>query len=288
MTPPRPMLAASVRALPTHAEFDRRFATEWTLEEKLDGHRCLVRVGPDDIEAFSRPQPGRGGVALTRAIPPDMAVVLRTLPRGDYDGELVATTGKAWDVTRKTSHTIFVAFDLLRIADLDLMPAPYSIRRATLIDALRYLPPGQNRVSTVTTHTPRWSDVEAIWLRGGEGAIVKRLSSTYTPGLRSADWLKVKAVHTATLTIVGYEAGKSGPYSALRLRDERGVETTVKTPDHATLRAITAKPEAFLGRQVVIEFQERTPSGLPRHGRFDHFAAPAEVIAFPTPATRTR
>src|SRR5580765_1285912 len=281
------MLAMSVREMPTGHEFDKRFEAEWALEEKLDGHRCIIQVR-DDITAYSRPQPGHGGIALTRALPPDMVDVLHHLPTGDYDGELVATTGKAWDVTRKTSHTIFVAFDLLQIGDVDLTGGFYDLRRKTLLDALRLLPPGQNRVSTVESSRPRWSDVQAIWLRGGEGAIVKRRTSLYQFGARSADWLKLKHVEHEVVTIIGFDAGKSGPYSALRVRDKANRETTVKTPDHATLRAITADPDSFIGRQVVIEFQEQTPSGSPRHGRFDHYAAPAEVLAFPPAGERTR
>jgi bifunctional non-homologous end joining protein LigD len=289
--PPRPMLASSVPKLPQAAAFDRVFTADWLLEEKLDGHRCIIRVREAEVHAWSRPQPGRGGVALSRALPAEMVAVMRGLPTGDYDGELVASTGKAWDVnrTREKAHLIFVAFDLLRVADYDLLPLAYETRRGTLLEALRRLPPDQTRVSTVESVTPTWAAVQAIWARGGEGAIVKRRSSTYQPGARSGDWVKVKTVHNATLTIIGFEAGKNGPYSALQLRDSKGVETTVKTPDRATLERITLAPTAFVGREVVISFQERTPSGTYRHGRFDHFAGPAEVLDFFQPATaRTR
>jgi len=288
--PPRPMLASAVphAQLPTAAEFDARFADDWLLEEKLDGHRCIIRVHDGEVAAWSRPQPGKGGVALSRALPPEMIAVLRGMPTGDYDGELVAATGKAWDVVRKTAHLVFVAFDLLRVADYDLTPLHYDTRRGTLLETLRHLPPNQDRVSTVLPTTPTWAGVQAIWKRGGEGAILKRRTSTYQPGVRSGDWLKVKEIHHATLTIVGFEAGKNGPYSALQLRDAQGIQTTVKTPDRATLERITVAPASFVGREVVMSFQERTPSGLYRHGRFDHFAGPAEVVAFTKPATRTR
>jgi len=291
MMTPTPMLASALRGpvqLPTGAAFDTKFAHEWALEEKLDGHRCLVQLHEGEVSAWSRPQAGHGGVALTRALPAEMREVLRTLPTGLYDGELVATSGKSWDVVRKTAHTIFVAFDILRIVDLDLTQAPYTLRRSTLLDALRMLPSKQDRVSTVTSNAPTWAQVQAIWSRGGEGAIVKRLASTYQPGVRSPDWLKVKAVHAATLQVIGFEAGKSGPYSALQLRDATGHVTTVKTPDRTTLTEIAANPDAYVGRHVVIQFQERTPTGHYRHGRFDHFAGPAEVMTVPPAGQRTR
>jgi len=118
--------------------------------------------------------------------------------------------------------------------------------------------------------------VAEIWNRGGEGAILKRTASTYQPGKRSADWLKVKKVGAATLTITGFEAGKSGPYSTLALRGEDGKTTTVKTKDNATLAAITANPDSFIGRRLVISYCELTDSGSYRHGMFDHFAGPGE------------
>lgn len=293
MNAPQPRWAMLASALPqaqmpTGAEFDARFGADWLLEEKLDGHRCIIRVRDTEVAAWSRPQSGKGGVALTRALPPEMVTLMRGMPTGDYDGELVAASGKAWDVVRKTAHLVFVAFDMLRVADYDLTPLAYDTRRGTLLEALRHLPSKQDRVSTVFPDTTSWAAVQAIWKRGGEGAILKRRTSTYQPGVRSGDWLKVKELHHETMTIIGFEAGKNGPYSALKLRDVKGGETTVKTPDRATLERITVAPAAFVGREVVISFQERTPSGSPRHGRFDHFAGPAEVVAFTKPATRTR
>jgi len=276
----RPMLASATLRLPTGDAFDRAYSTNWALEEKLDGHRCIIRVHRDEIEAWSRPQPGKGGVGLTRAIPPAMKATLRSLPSGDYDGELVAASGKAWDVVRKNTHLVFVAFDCLRFVDIDMTGQPYDKRRGALLDALAKLPPNQDTVSTVFSRTPSWADVQAIWARGGEGAILKRRDSLYHPGARSSEWLKLKTTLPATLKIVGFEAGKSGPYSALRLVGADGVETTVKVLTDELRRAITQDPTAHVGRQVVIHFQERTPSGTYRHGRFDHFAGPAEVIPF--------
>jgi hypothetical protein len=206
-----------------------------------------------------------------------MAEQLGSMGEGDYDGELVAATGKSWDVVTRGAQLVFVTFDLLTFQGLDVTSAPYDARRAALLDILRRLPATQSVVSTVTSLRPRWADVEAIWSRGGEGAILKRIDSRYQAGVRSPDWLKVKTVHHTTMTIIGFEAGRSGPYSALRLRDDQGHVTTVKTPGHRLLAEITAAPAQFLEQRVVITYQERTPAGFYRHGRFDHFT---EVVPF--------
>jgi hypothetical protein len=60
------------------------------------------------------------------------------------------------------------------------------------------------------------------------------------------------------------------------LRDGSGVETTVKTLGNTLLRAIMKAPDSYIGRRVVITYQEKTPAGTYRHGIFDHFAGDAE------------
>jgi ATP-dependent DNA ligase len=266
-------------------DFDTRFGGGWALEEKLDGHRCLVRIADHgrSVEAFSRPRSSsRDG--LRRTLPPVMIPALARLgdkKGGDVllDGELVnATTGKAWDVVTTGAHLVFVAFDLLRIGDTDLTPWRYEDRRDSLLEQLAKLPRDQQSVSTVVSQPPTWTAVQAIWARGGEGAILKRLDSPYEPGSRSWHWLKVKQLHAATLTVIGFEAGRSGPHSAFQLRDASGHVTTVKTTTNRQRTDIAANPASFLGRAVVINYQEKTHTGHYRHGRFDHFAGPSEVM----------
>jgi len=220
------------------------------------------------VAAFARP--GRDGVARGRDLPTHVVVELQRFPDGVYDGELLAPSGKSWDVTTVGAQLVFVVFDVLHVE------GSYDRRRTALLDALRVLPLGQMAVSTVESVAPSWSAVEAIWKRGGEGVIVKRRASYYRPGYRSPDWVKVKQSHAATLMITGFDAGKSGPYSTLKLRDVDGHDTTVKTLDNEMLRAIAAAPASFVGRRVVISFQEKTPSGSYRHGMFDHFAGKGE------------
>jgi ATP-dependent DNA ligase len=265
-------------------DFDTRFGKEWALEEKLDGHRCLVRIADQGrtVDAFSRPRSSsRDG--LRRALPPVMIPVLARLgdPKGGemlLDGELVnATTGKSWDVVTTGAHLVFVAFDVLTLASLDVTRWRYADRRDSLLELLAKLPRTQQSVSTVLSERPTWKAVEAIWKKGGEGAILKRHDSPYESGSRSWHWLKVKQLHAATLTVIGFDAGRSGPHSAFRLRDERGHVTTVKTTTNRQRAEIAADPASFLGRAVVINYQEKTHTGHYRHGRFDHFAGPSEL-----------
>ncbi len=56
--------------------------------------------------------------------------------------------------------------------------------------------------------------------RGHEGVMVKALEATYDPGVRSAQWLKVKRTHTLDLVVLAAEWGhgrRSGRLSNLHL-----------------------------------------------------------------------
>lgn len=269
---PAPMLASAMVVPLKGAAFDRQYGS-WLLEEKHDGHRVSIRVGAE-VTAWSRPR--AGGESLTRNLPDAIRTEMRRLSPGVYDGELVVPGGKSWDVTTIGSRLVFVAFDLIERHGQDLTRMPYEQRRERMLDELRKLPKGQTSVSCTTSNPARWSDVEAIWKRGGEGAILKRPGSTYRPGYRSAEWIKVKESNAATFTITGFEAGKMGPYSKFKLRDATGHDTTCKVLGNAMLAECAKAPQSFIGRRAVISYQMKTPNGSYRHGVFDHFAGEGE------------
>lgn len=270
---PAPMLASAMTSPVTGAEFDRTYSG-WALEEKHDGHRVGVIVEASQVSAWSRP--GAGGTALPRSLPDALVDAMRHLSPGIYDGELVVPGGNSWDVTALGSRLVFIAFDLLEVDGVDFKGCEYAERRAALIDQLRKLPAGQTSVTTVESVPASWAVVEKIWQRGGEGAILKKPGSKYRPGARAPEWVKVKSKNAAVLTIIGYEEGKNGPYSKLKIRDAAGIETTCKTLGNAMLAQITAAPDSFVGRRIVISYQQKTPSGKYRHGVFDHFAGEGE------------
>jgi ATP-dependent DNA ligase len=274
---PAPMLASAMTDHVTGAAFDKRYGGgDWVMEEKIDGHRCTVTVSKGGaVKAFSRPRAG-ATAANVRDLPPHIVAVLRTFPEGAYDGELVAPSGKAWDVVVVGAQLVLVLFDVLVLEGVDLMDRPWEERRVALLSVLGDMPDGQQAITTVEAVRPSWAGVQAIWKRHGEGVILKLTRSRYRPGYRTAEWVKVKQHHCATLTIIGFDGGKTGPYSKLKLRDASGHETTVKTLGNKLLADITKAPASFIGRRVVISYQEKTPSGAYRHGIFDHFAGEGE------------
>lgn len=273
---PRPMLASAQVQPVTGAAFDARYGTgEWVLERKHDGHRRLVRVTGGVVEAWSRPR-GSSKVGLAVTLGAHLVEQLRHFPDGDYDGEEVAPSGKCKDVKRRGGRNVLVLFDVTRLDGQSLLDWTYDQRREALLDVLARMPEDQTAITTVLAERPRWALVEAIWRDGGEGAVLKKRSSRYVPGWRSPEWVKVKRWCSATVTITGYLAAKSGPYSCFVLRDAEGNETSVGVPTHALKREVARAPEMFLGQRVVISYQERTPAGSYRHPGFDHFAGEGE------------
>jgi hypothetical protein len=274
MSAPAPMLASAMTTPVTGAAFDRAYSG-WLMEEKHDGHRVVVVVRDGTVAAWSRPRAGEA--AKRRTLPDQLQAALAHLDNGIYDGELVTPGGQSWDVVRIGGRLVFIAFDALEINGVDMKGWQYLDRRRALLDQLRRLPREQQSVTCTESHPASWARVEAIWARGGEGAILKRPDSGYQPGRRSPQWVKVKESNSAVLTVVGFEAGKMGPFSKVKLIDAHGVACQVKTLDNATRADIARLGERrFLNSRLVISYQTKTPSGSYRHPMFDHWAGPGE------------
>jgi bifunctional non-homologous end joining protein LigD len=101
-------------------------------------------------------------------------------------------------------------FDVLSVDGADTIDAPYEARR-TLLSSL--LEPGDNWI--VPDH--RVGDgaelLAATETQGLEGVIAKRLGSTYRPGTRSKDWIKVKNRRSVDVVIGGFTAGEGNRHA---------------------------------------------------------------------------
>lgn len=254
-----PMLAT---AMPEGRTVDDYASCGWVLEEKFDGHRLMVTVAPGGIVSAST-RTGAG-----RQLPADIARDLSGLPVGEYDGELYVPGGTSTDVTRLDQ-----ADDLrLVLFDMPIDGKTLDHRHSVLSSRVACAIPSCSRVSVAEQWPVYMDTVEAIWARGGEGCIIKRLSSMYLSGRRSPDWIKVKRGGAAVLTLSGFGAGKRGPHSTMLLRHDDGRETSVKVGCDALRDEIGECPESYIGRRVAIAHKGATPGGLWRHPSFDHFA----------------
>jgi len=70
--------------------------------------------------------------------------------------------------------------------------------------------------SLARSSTDKLEDVFAIAVQTGfEGIVCKRLGSTYQPGVRSPDWVKIKKKDMVDVQIIGVTKSDSGPFGAL-------------------------------------------------------------------------
>jgi len=194
----------------------------WAYEIKWDGYRTIAHVGDRPDRALRLQSTGGKDVterwpelhALAGAVHATSAILDGELVVLDDDGwpnfELVQQSG-AGAARQATLHL----FDVLRIDDTDTVDLPYEARRH-LLEQL--VDPGPNWA--VPTHRVGDGDalLAATATQGLEGVIAKRLGSTYRPGTRTKDWVKVKNRIRVELPIGGFTAGtgrRSATFGAL-------------------------------------------------------------------------
>jgi ATP-dependent DNA ligase len=257
----------------------------WQVEEKHDGHRILFRA-PEGI-AWSR----QGN---ERALPPHLMRSIARLPQLILDSEMVRRSesgiGVSHDVSRidKPEEYRLVVFDLLVDGERDLTAAggDYSLvqRRYRLLERvgsmLPYFSPslddGHVSISPVLAERVHSAEElapirDAMFEAGGEGIMIKEMSSSYRPGKRMLQWLKMKRVATAVGTLVGFQTGLMGFHSVAVIEDSKGRFVHVKAKDYDWLQRMAANAGQHIGRHVVFEYTEITKYGAYREPRWDRF-----------------
>ncbi len=213
--PLKPQLALARRELPV--------GEQYLYEIKLDGFRCLVFVDGEQVFLQSR-----NGRPLGRYFPElhfpaghyvlDGEIVVRGADgREDFDalGQRVHPADSRVKQLAAETPAVYVAFDLLALADDALLERPFVERRGaleTLLAGASFADAPVELMPTVATAR----DAER-WLRDAEGAMAKERSAPYCPGLRRGTF-KVKRVRTIDTVLAGWRPGKeSGTVGALIL-----------------------------------------------------------------------
>jgi bifunctional non-homologous end joining protein LigD len=278
----------------------------WSYEFKWDGVRVLAQLdgGPPRLWA-------RSGAEVTAAYP-ELAGLSEVAPPGTLlDGEVVvfAADGRpSFTSLAERMHVrdpgraarlaaalpiTYLVFDLLRLGGADLTGAPYGERRRQL-DALglaapRWLAPPAYADGAATSAAARENRLE--------GVVAKRTGSLYLPGVRTADWIKVKFDRTGDYVIGGWRPGArrlggllvGAPDAQGRLhfrgRVGGGIGGTDERKLLDALRPLAADASPFTGQQVPredarganwvrpelvveIRYGNRTPDGRLRFPRF--------------------
>lgn len=226
----------------------------WAYEVKWDGYRTLALVegGRVRLQSSSRRE-------VTDSYP-ELADLVSGVhaDRAILDGELVVFDDEGIPrfelMQRHERPAVFHVFDVLHLGGHDTIDLPYEERRRLLTQAVTpgvtWLVPG-HRIGSGREL------LEATDDQGLEGIVAKRLGSTYQPGKRSPNWLKIKNRREVEVVIGGFTAGsgaRSGTFGALlvgrrngdALMFAGGVGTGF---DQATLEALTV----HLGELIVDE-----------------------------------
>lgn len=180
---------------------------DWLYEIKYDGYRMIATTGK------SARLLSRNGKDYTKKFP-RIAEELSKLPfNAIIDGEVVVQdaegkssfSGLRRYLSAGKGEPLYYVFDLISYEGKDLTEQPLEDRKALL---------GQ----LITRGLVRYADHvatqgEQLFEKAKEmeleGIIAKRADSTYDPGTRTKDWLKIKADKEQTLAIVGYTLKKN-------------------------------------------------------------------------------
>lgn len=292
----KPMLAVP---MDTRVSFAKG---RYAVEEKYDGHRIIMRVANGVVNAWSR-------TGKERRIPKQILEAALKLPDGIYDGEFVVDTeqnARSYGVSDLSNeHKLcYIVFDILESHGTSTLTYTQGTRSAMVRSAVP--PHGAVRAIEqveINNEQQLVDFLSEVWARDGEGAIIKDLQGKYEPGKRRRCWMKIKALHSAEMTCMGFVASKGlienrGPFAIIVLRDDEGFFTMTKTRNMEQLAlferefneaglvlddalyssaVIGGRKVEFLtthprvGMRCRIEYQERTPDGSYRSPRFDHW-----------------
>lgn len=173
---------------------------DWLCEIKFDGYRTLARFGDGDVELRSK-----NGADCTRWFP-EVVEALAQIPGGPYviDGEacVLDDLGRS-DFNRLQDRAkrrrwyagcdqvTLCVFDLLVDSGRNIMGLPLVERKARLTRLLAGVPKAAVLLVGDLPADAALFD-QAVMPLQLEGFVAKRKGSTYQPGVRSPDWVKVK------------------------------------------------------------------------------------------------
>jgi DNA ligase 1 len=204
------------------AEVARTMPEEFFVEDKFDGIRAQAHTQKGRVALFSRTLD-----EITHRFP-ELVQPLAALPADAIlDGEIVPALADQIlpfaelqkRLGRKTvgedllaqTPVVFIAYDLLYMQSQVMTDEPFSERRRKLETLLQTADGETLRVSDarrISDVTRLDDEFEAARLRGNEGLMVKDPRSTYKPGKRGREWLKIKrALATLDVVVTAVEVG---------------------------------------------------------------------------------
>lgn len=200
---------------------------DWLFEVKWDGIRAIAYV-EEDVSLRTR----NGNEIITKF--PELSELSDLAFNVVLDGEIVILTEGLPDFQAVASRNqqqstrdiraqaakrpaTYIVFDILEADGVSLIDQPLHERLELLETHLRQ---GRHVVRSQPIREYGIEYYEAVLQKNLEGIIAKRRDSSYHPGARSPDWLKIKQVKTCDCVVFGYTEGtgsRASTFGALLL-----------------------------------------------------------------------
>lgn len=198
----RPMLAST-----SNTAFD---SNDWLFELKLDGYRAIAELDNGHVKLYSR-----NGLSFIDKYPLVASALQKIKHRVVLDGEIVLVEADGRPNFQKLQHyesnttypLVYYVFDMLQYEGENMEGLPLTERKKLLKKLL-----GNNSTIKYCDHIEAkgknfYKKVVAAHM---EGIMAKRKESSYTEGVRTKEWLKIKNVQTHEAIIAGYTSPRGG------------------------------------------------------------------------------
>lgn len=188
---------------------------EWMFEVKWDGVRAISYVSDtlsvrsrNNVELLDRFPELMELKELCENVVLDGEIIVFREGKSDFQAAARRTqTSEPGDVERlaASSPATYVVFDVLEVDGVSIIDQPLERRVEMLKTRLRE---GRHVTRSIPIEGRGVEFYEAATQRGLEGVMAKRRGSTYQPGARSSDWLKIKQLKTCDCVVFGYTPGE--------------------------------------------------------------------------------
>jgi bifunctional non-homologous end joining protein LigD len=197
---------------------------DWVFEIKWDGYRAIAELNRDDVKLYSR-----NGNLFNTAFPEVTQALAKMNLEVVIDGEIVVMDEEGMPNFQLLQHygedrlhpIYYYVFDILKINNQSVMQLPLLERKEKLRALLK-----ADDIIKYSDHIEEKGKEMFVLVgkKNMEGIIAKKTNSTYLPGRRTANWLKIKHHKTIDAVIGGFTepAGARKCFGALVLGLKQG------------------------------------------------------------------